>query len=110
MTPKKQSLAEIQMRVLNFEESHKLKATPEVRVLDLLSELGEVAKELVKGSNYGKEKLSLDRDKWEMELGDVFYGIITLSNGTHVDLEQALDKTIRKMEARIVAKGHPGSE
>lgn len=109
MTPTKRSLAELQEQVLTFEELHHLKATPEIRVLDLLSELGEVAKELVKGSNYGREKLALNRDEWMMELGDVFYSIITIANNTNVDLEEALNKTIRKMQTRIAAKGHPGS-
>ena len=40
-------IKELQKRVLKFEEIHQLESTPEIRVLDLLSELGEIAKEKV---------------------------------------------------------------
>lgn len=99
----------LQERILMFEKVHNLESTPEMRLIDVLSELGEAAKEIVKSSNYGKEKLRLDRDTWEMELGDVFYSVVALANATGTDLEKALNLTMRKMEARIAMKGHPGS-
>lgn len=103
-------LNELQKKVSNFEEIHDLKTTPDIRVLDLLSELGEVAKEVCRCSNYGKGKLELEQTIWEMELGDVLFGVIALANATQVNLEKALNATISKMEMRIAAKGHPGSE
>ena len=42
-----------QQVVAEFVSAHHLEAPPEIRVLDLVSEVGEVAKEALKGSAYG---------------------------------------------------------
>ena len=44
-----------------------------------------------------------------MELGDVLFSIITIANAFEIDLEEALNKVLKKYEKRI-KKGSSGSE
>ena len=44
-----------------------------------------------------------------MELGDVLFSIITIANAFEIDLEEALNKVLKKYEKRM-NKGSPGSE
>ena len=81
----------------------------ENRMLDLFDEVGEVAKEINKMSGYGTKKPEF-REEIIMELGDVFYSLITVANYYDVDLEKSLGFAIGKYEKRIKKGGHAGSE
>ena len=61
----------LQQQVKDFCQTHQLDTPLEFRMLDLISELGEVAKETLKTSNYGNRKFHL-RPEFSDELGDVF--------------------------------------
>jgi len=98
----------IQKKVKKFCKINDLESPPEYRVLDTLSELGEVAKEILKMSNYGRRKLKF-RDEIKSELGDVFYSLITVANSFNVDLEEALNNALAKYEKRL-KRGDAGSE
>ncbi|MFT4304822.1 MAG: MazG nucleotide pyrophosphohydrolase domain-containing protein [Candidatus Woesearchaeota archaeon] len=74
----------------------------------MLSELGEVAKEILKMSNYGKKEIEY-KEELKMELGDVLYSLITIANTYNIDLEEALNQVLQKYETRL-KKGSPGSE
>ena len=81
----------------------------ENRMLDLFDEVGEVAKEINKMSGYGTKKPKF-REEIIMELGDVFYSLITIANYYDVDLEKSLGLAIAKYEKRVKKGGHAGSE
>ncbi|MCX6799250.1 MAG: nucleotide pyrophosphohydrolase [Candidatus Diapherotrites archaeon] len=98
---------QIQERIKNFEEKHKIKTTPEFRCLDLISEAGEVAKEILKMTKYGKEKNFLANESIEMEIGDLLFSLLCLANNFNIDLEKALDKSLKGYEKRIAEKGTP---
>jgi len=85
-----------------------MESSIEYRVLDLMSELGEVAKELLKMSNYGKQPMEY-RETLKWELGDVLYSLITVANTYDIDLEDALHQVLEKYERRL-QKGWAGSE
>ena len=51
------SMKHLQERVKKFCKDNDMEAPIEHRVLDTLSELGEVAKEILKMSNYGKQAI-----------------------------------------------------
>ena len=97
-----------QHRVARFVAQHDLEAGVEIRLLDLLSELGEVAKEVLKGNEYGASGL-VQTQAWEEELSDVFFALICLANTTGVDLDRGLQKVLQKYALRVQAKGSPGS-
>ena len=99
---------EMQRRVADFVFGKGLEAGVETRLLDLVSEIGELAKEGLKGSDYGSVTM-LATSEWSSEMGDVLYSLIVLANDTGVDLESALDSSLAKYRARIADNDDPGS-
>ena len=72
-------MKDLQKRVKIFSEVNDFNKTPvEFRALDLVSELGEVSKEILKMTSYGAKKLELNQEVGE-ELGDVFFSLISLA-------------------------------
>lgn len=78
-----------QRRVAAFVEENGLEAPPEFRLLDLVSELGEVAKDAAESTDYGDDPgaLAVQRD----ELGDALFSLLALAD--------ALAKYARRMES-----------
>lgn len=98
----------LQKLVKRFNKKYQLSSTIEIRMLDIVSEVGELAKEVLKGTSYGKKEHS-PTDSLEEEFGDVFYSLICAANETGVDLEKALDKSLDKYQKRFDKKGNIGS-
>jgi len=98
----------MQKEVKKFCEKHNLESPPEHRVLDAMSELGEVAKEILKMSDYGRKPLVVNKEI-KSELGDMLFCLIAIANHFDVDLEEALDIVLKKYEQRL-KKGSAGSE
>ncbi|HEY8490130.1 MAG TPA: MazG nucleotide pyrophosphohydrolase domain-containing protein [Dehalococcoidia bacterium] len=103
-------MRDAQARVWAFQQRHGLGLQPELAALDLLAELGEVAKELLKRTGYGIHPPlpGGDADLRE-ELGDLTYALLALANALEVDLDGALLQAMAKYEARILKSGDPGS-
>ena len=99
----------LQQQVEDFCQKHQLDTPLEFRMLDLISELGEVAKEILKTSNYGSRKFYL-RPEFSDELGDVFFSLITVANQCNIDLEGVLHQAINKYEYRLRNTGNLGSK
>ena len=97
-----------QTRTRDFLERHGLGHTPQTHALDLVSEVGEVAKALLEASDYGRSSLTLSPALTE-ELGDAFYSLIALAESLDVELEAALEGLLEKYESRLAAKGQAGS-
>ena len=93
-------MKETQHKVKLFCEQNNLESPIEHRVLDLVSEIGEVSKEVLKMSDYGRRKIEI-REEITEELGDVFYSLITVANSLGVDLEHALELVLEKYKKRI---------
>jgi NTP pyrophosphatase (non-canonical NTP hydrolase) len=90
----------LQETVKNFVIKYDLTSPIEHRVLDLSSEVGELSKEVLKMSNYGKNPL-VYRQEFKEELGDVFYSLITIANHFDIDMEEALTSVLQKYERRL---------
>ena len=97
-----------QQSVAEFVKKHQLETSVEARLIDLLSEVGELGKEVLKGSDYGKGDFT-QTPAWEEELADAFFSLVCLANSTGVDLEKALAGVLVKYEARLREKGDAGS-
>jgi|SRR5581483_1012909 NTP pyrophosphatase (non-canonical NTP hydrolase) len=93
-----------QTRVAAFTKAHQLEHDPATRLLDLVSETGEVAKEMLKATQYGAQAFS-SADAWRDEMGDVFFALVCLANETGVNLETALQLAIAKYEHRLAQNG-----
>lgn len=98
-----------QAKVLTFVEANELEIPIAYRMLDLVSELGEISKEILKGSAYGKTPFQ-QTAAWQEELGDVMFSLACIANSTGVNLEKALEDALEKYEKRIAVKGSAGSE
>lgn len=103
MTPNWQAQAN------DFAQKHNLQHSASVYALDLMSELGEVAKEILLASDYGHQPAQFTSDM-AAELGDVLYSLCLLATAVDVDLDTAFAQTIDKYERRRREKGHPGSQ
>jgi len=95
---------DLQKSVAEFVRQHGLETDVAHRLLDALSELGEVAKELLKGSSYGSAEFAMTR-AWKEELGDVLFSLFCVANSTGVDMEEAVKLALTKYERRIKIKG-----
>ena len=102
------SIPNYQRLVDSFVKNHQLETSIEIRLLDLQSEIGEVAKEALKGNQYGKSHFTTTPN-WEEELADAFFSMVCIANSTGVNLEEALGKAIEKYRIRIEEQGKAGS-
>jgi NTP pyrophosphatase (non-canonical NTP hydrolase) len=98
---------EEQRKVAAFVERHGLETPPAFRLLDLVSELGEVAKNATESTDYGEEPdaLALDSD----EVGDVLFSLLAVAESVDVDAGDALDEAIAKYERRLDENATPAS-
>ena len=101
-------MKEIQEKVKKFCEKYNIHHGPEFLTLDIQSELGEVAKEILKSSDYGNKTFEY-KEEIKSEIGDLLYSLITLSNHFNIDLDAALNLVLKKYEKRL-KKGSAGSE
>ena len=93
-------MLDAQKRVQSFCIKQGISGRPEERLIDTLSELGEAAKEILLMTGYGKHP-PVYREGIRDELGDVFFSLLTLANAVGVDIEEALEQSIKKYEKRI---------
>ncbi len=101
-------MKELQEKVKELVKKYNLETTSELRYIDLVSEIGEVGKEILKGSNYGKQDFSVT-ENLESELGDALFSLICIANGLNINLENALEIVLNKYENRFSKKGNIGS-
>lgn len=100
-----------QHKVKEFCDQFNLGAPTAARLLDLCAELGELAKEWLKSTQYGKRTQSLPAtEDWQAELGDVLFALLCLANESGVDVDHALNQAMERYRQRIEGTGHPGSE
>lgn len=101
-------MQEIQEKVNEMIKKYDLDTSVEIRFIDLVSEVGELGKEILKGNNYGKNEFT-KTDNLESEIGDVLFSLICIANELNIDLKVALDEVIEKYNSRFSEKGNIGS-
>ena len=101
-------MSDLQDKVMSFIDQNSLRCDPATRALDLASEFGEVAKEILKASDYGKKPVAANNDLHE-ELGDLAFSLYALAAELDVDLEAAARAALHKYRNRLAAKGDAGS-
>lgn len=97
-----------QTKAAEFSQNHNLHHPPSVYALDLMSELGEVAKEILLGMDYGQRPFQATPDL-SGELGDALYSLCQLATAAGVDLDKAFTTTLQKYEQRWHEERHFGS-
>lgn len=96
-----------QHTVAAFVEEHDLEAPAAYRLLDTVSELGEVAKEVCTSTGYGSDPAAVDVP--EDELGDALFALYALCAELDVDAEAALETSLAKYGDRLAESGRAGS-
>lgn len=97
-----------QRRVAAFIDEHDLACPPAYRLLDLASEVGELAADANDATEYGAapETFAVERD----ELGDTLFALLALCDELGVDASDALDESLAKYEQRLAEGDDPSSE
>lgn len=100
-------LSVAQQKVADFLDDNEMRAAPAYRLLDLAAEVGEVAADAAKSSEYGEspESLSVPAD----ELGDALFALLALAEELDVDADAALETSLAKYEDRIENGSDAGS-
>ncbi len=98
-----------QEKVKKFIKQNNLRTEIEIRILDLFSEIGELAKEVLVGTSYGKQRF-VTTDEITEEIGDAYFSLIEVANTLRIDMDDALTASLSKYEKRIKEKGDPGSK
>lgn len=96
-----------QQTVAAFVDEYGLETPPEFRLLDLVSEVGELGKDANTSTAYGDlpAELTLESD----EIGDVLFALLALADSLEVDAGEALEEALEKYEQRLDARETPGS-
>ncbi|MCL2521538.1 MAG: hypothetical protein FWE36_01605 [Erysipelotrichales bacterium] len=94
----------MQKAVKDFIKEYKLQADIQIRCLDLVSEVGELSKEIIKATNYGKKALATNRQMFE-EAGDCLFSLLALFCEMNVDAEDILKRALEKYKQRFIYKG-----
>lgn len=98
---------EQQQRVKDWMARYGLGTDPQARMLDLSSEVGELAKEVLKATGYGTRPLA-PTASLEEELGDCVFSLLCVSEALGLDGEKALDQALEKYRARFAEAGDIG--
>lgn len=101
----------MQKTVKDFNDSKSVHTKPmpvSARIMDINSEMGELAKEYLKATNYGTKDFEITND-FVMEYGDVLYSMLSLANEVNIDASTAINMVLDKYQNRINNKKDMGS-
>jgi len=98
----------MQKLVNDFIQKYNLQTDEHTRYIDLVSEVGELGKELIKSTDYGK-KAYAQTDDANGELGDCLFSLLALCCSMGIDAEEALEMALGKYERRFAENGNVGS-
>ncbi|MCL2619904.1 MAG: hypothetical protein FWD97_03080 [Defluviitaleaceae bacterium] len=89
----------MQELVKEFIEKQGWRTDAQSRYLDLVSEVGELGKEILLSTDYGKTDFSLTPSTTD-EMGDCLFSLLALCTEMGINSEEALKQSISKYEAR----------
>lgn len=96
-----------QEQVAEFLAEHDLDGDPAYRILDLASEIGEIAKDAADSTDYGSSPEDLDVKS--DELGDALFALLAVAESLDVDAGAALDEALAKYRERLDDTGTAAS-
>ena len=94
------TMGDLQRAAVHFADRHDLQHDTETHALDLVAEVGELAKEILLATDYGRLPASFRRELTG-EIGDVLYSLLLLAEACGVDAEEALMASLTKYERRL---------
>lgn len=90
----------MQQKVNAFMSKYHLSCGENIRYMDLVSEVGELGKEIIKSTDYGKRAFNLNETTLE-EMGDCLFSILALCCELNIDASEALEYALNKYEERF---------
>lgn len=97
------------VKIFNDNRNCHLKPMPiYARILDVQSEMGELAKEYLSPSKYGTQNFVVTND-FKLEFGDVLYSLLSLANETNISAEECLNMVLEKYKNRLNKSNNMGS-
>jgi len=87
-----------------FVARHDLHTAPEWSLLDVLAELGELSRALLKETHFGRDAAPLPPAIAHEKIGDVMFALAYLSTLYDVDPEAALWDSVRRFEEKLENK------
>ena len=97
-----------QQQVACFARQHGLLHDPATHALDLTSEVGEIAKEILSATHYGQRAPEFGAELAE-EVGDALYGLLALAECCGIDADTSLKTALGKYEQRLRERGTASS-
>jgi NTP pyrophosphatase (non-canonical NTP hydrolase) len=101
-------MIDLQREVALFTQRHHLQHDVETHALDLVSEVGELAKEVLLATDYGR-RAAPSRLELAREIGDALYSLLALAEVCDVDAEAALRAALKEYERRLAERGEASS-
>lgn len=98
----------IQKDIEEFVELHNLNTTIPLRILDVITELGELSKEFLIQLDY-KDGRIVKSSEIIGELGDVFFSLICVANSLKINIEESINIALTKYRDRMNEKSSIGS-
>lgn len=98
----------MQRNVRAFVERNHLACGAQSRYVDLVSEVGELGKEILKSTDYGKAAFQVT-DTAKDEIGDCLFSLLALCCEMNIDAEAALQSALNKYRRRFETTGTAGS-
>ena len=97
-------IEQIQAKIAKFCEERQLSDDITARCLDLQSELGELSKEYLRQTDYGRKPFA-PSSAWQNEIGDVLFSLVCLANQSQTSLSAGLSEAMEKYEIRWHQRG-----
>jgi len=91
-----------------FVQKNHLSCTAESRYIDLVSEIGELGKEILKGTEYGQNPFQSSGTTMD-EMGDCLFSLFALCCEMKIDAREALNASLQKYQKRMETTGSVGS-
>lgn len=94
----------MQEEVRAFIAAHGLQLDAALRYIDLTSEVGELGKALLHGSEYGHSAMAADAQT-QLEAGDCLFSLLALCDALGIDAAEALQAALAKYARCWARKG-----
>lgn len=99
----------MQNKVNDLIKKYNLNTDVSTRYIDLVSEIGELGKEIIKGSDYNTKDFEVTKDTKE-EIGDCLFSLLALCSNLNLDYKQCLDIALNKYQKRFLEKQNISSK
>ena len=96
-------ITKVQKLVRQFTLNHSMDAEVQIRVLELVAKVGNLANDALLGTAQGTAEFQ-KTDEWNTIVGDIFFTLICLANDSKTDLEDTLRQALTRYEKKRISE------